>query len=68
MDSFYSGDHIAGDHIQMSIILNKIEETQQKYRLERSILDFWRGGRVGEGEKESYRPKHFIFLNEGYKT
>ena len=44
MDSCYSGDHIAGDHIHMDITLCKIEETQQKYRLERSILDFWRGG------------------------
>ena len=33
MDSCYSGDHIAGDHIHTDMITSYTEEPQQKYRL-----------------------------------
>ena len=33
MDSCYSGDYIAGDHIHTDITICNIEEPQQEYRL-----------------------------------
>ena len=48
MDSYYSGDHFAGDHIHKDITTSNIEEPQQKYHLERSVIDNdkWVGGWV----------------------
>ena len=46
MGSFYSGDHIAGDHIHdMDITTCIIEEPQQKY-----CLEMFSGGKRGRGK------------------
>ena len=46
MGSCYPGDHTAGDHIHMDIIICNIEEPQQKYHLEmvsNRLLGGWGG-------------------------
>ena len=48
MDRCYSGDNIAENHLHTDITTCNIEEPQQKYRLERSVVDYW-GGRGGVG-------------------
>ena len=40
MGDWYSAYHIAKDHIHTDITCNT-EEPQQKYRLERSVIDYW---------------------------
>ena len=50
MGSYYSGDHIAGDHIYIDITICNIEKPQQKYR-HRTVSNrlLGRGG-IGGGE------------------
>ena len=42
MGNCYSIDHIADDHIHTGITYN-IKESQQKYSLGRSVIDYWEG-------------------------
>ena len=52
MDSYYSGDHIAGDRIHKDITTYKIEEPQQKFRLgtvSNRLRDVGRAGDAYDG-------------------
>ena len=41
MGSCYSDDYRAKDHIHTDITTCNIEDLQQNYRLERSVIDYW---------------------------
>ena len=46
MESCYSDDHIAGDHIRMDTTTCNIDGPQRSTALERSVIDYGRAFRI----------------------